>query len=299
MIIWLASYPRSGNTLLRTILKQTMDLDSYSEEKIRPIVGLTASAKKTFGHLAIEEPWDAFYDRASSSKTNYLVKTHLPPQDQQAVIYVIRDGRPATESYRAYHHSFQPDPNFCPNQVDLMLGNDFYGNWSAHYRDWAARPNGTYLLVRYEQLVVADRSLLQEIAEFIGYKSEIKPFVNRIETMHQQNPDFFRRGKVQWQRPAHWTTEEEALFLELHGELLLKLEYIQEPELITVRKNLDKLLSCTARAAVQAFSERNAWLHEANKKEQVITKLVAELKHHKASFGDARSLLQRLFRRCM
>jgi len=41
MIIWLASYPRSGNTLLRTVIKSCMGIDSYSDQDIRPIVGLS------------------------------------------------------------------------------------------------------------------------------------------------------------------------------------------------------------------------------------------------------------------
>lgn len=294
MIVWLASYPRSGNTLLRTVLKQTMGLDSYSDEKIRPIVGLTATAKEAFGHLPIEEPWDAFYGKASADDATYLVKTHLPPRDEQPVIYVVRDGRRATESYRAYHSSFQPDPNLCPSHVDLMLGNDFYGSWSSHYRAWASRPGGAYLLVRYEQLVVADRPLLEEMADFIGYKGEIRPFVNRMDTMHRENPDFFRSGEVKWRCPAHWTAEEEALFLELHGDVLLELEYIQESGLSAARQGLGELLIRTARAACRAFEERNAWHHEANKKEQVITQLISELEREKTSPGDARSVLERL-----
>ena len=72
MSVWLASYPRSGNTLLRTVLKQTMGLNSYSDEKIRPIVGLSVTAKEAFGHLPIEEPWDAFYVKASAADTTVL-----------------------------------------------------------------------------------------------------------------------------------------------------------------------------------------------------------------------------------
>ena len=32
MIVWLASYPRSGNTLTRTIFKNVFDIDTYSDE---------------------------------------------------------------------------------------------------------------------------------------------------------------------------------------------------------------------------------------------------------------------------
>ena len=34
MILWLASYPRSGNTLLRTIVHQTMGIGCYDSERL-------------------------------------------------------------------------------------------------------------------------------------------------------------------------------------------------------------------------------------------------------------------------
>lgn len=114
MVVWLASYPRSGNTLLRTVLDRTTDLGSYSDAPAVPIVGLTNAAKTSFGHLDFREPWKQFYERAKTSSDIYPIKTHSPPCDDERAIYVVRDGRAATDSYAAYHESFSPNPDLCP-----------------------------------------------------------------------------------------------------------------------------------------------------------------------------------------
>jgi len=225
MIIWLASYPRSGNTLLRSILKQTMNLGSYVDEPLLP--QLAHCELEEIGALSFEGSWDTFYRRASNSKDVFLVKTHRPPRDSQPVIYVIRDGRSATESYAAYHKSFSPNPKFCPSILELMLGDDFYGGWSSHYRIWNSRSEGKLLLVRFEELVNADRPILEKMQKFIGYAGEVKLFENPMDKLNFGNPSFFRTGKIKWENSSQWTEDLEAIFIALHGELLVQLGYLK------------------------------------------------------------------------
>jgi hypothetical protein len=248
-----------------------MGLGSYSDELA--IVEFTALAKEEFGHLPLPEPWESFYEKGISSEKMYPVKTHLPPRDNQPAIYIVRDGRAATDSYAAYHKSFQPNPIFCPTLLDLILGNDYYGSWSSHYHAWTSRANGRYLLLRYEQLVSADMPLLEKIASFIGYHGEISQFVNPFDKLHQEKPDFFRNGGPVWQRPDHWSEEQEALFLDLHGDVMQQLQYIDESERINAKGRLSPLLIELTHSIKKTFEERNYWLHEAEAKERVIKQL--------------------------
>ena len=102
--IWLASYPRSGNTLLRTMLKQSMDMDSYSDGATTKSIGFSKTSNASFGHLDYAGSWDSFYDLATTSDAIFFgSKTHLPPRDQQPVIHVVRDGRRSIFSYWRYH----------------------------------------------------------------------------------------------------------------------------------------------------------------------------------------------------
>jgi hypothetical protein len=222
MIVWLASFPRSGNTLLRTVLKQTMGLGSYSDELVRPIVGLTDAAKREFGHIPLEEPWEEFYARASRDPDLVLVKTHQRPIDAQPAIYVVRDGRAALSSYRSYHEKFLGDQRL--GLLALVMGADYYGGWSDHYEAWSAEGRRTMTL-RFEELTAATPELLRKIAGFLGHQGAVAPWANPFERLHGENPDFFRVGSASWQRPPDWTDLVDAAFYRLHGQLMEALGY--------------------------------------------------------------------------
>lgn len=295
MIVWLASYPRSGNTLLRTVFKQTMNLGSYSDEAIRPIVAFTDYAKEVIGDSLFEGSWDSFYHQASSSKDIILVKTHLPPRDNQPVIYVVRDGRAATESYSAYHKKFGQDSNFCPSILELMLGDDYYGDWSSHYRIWSSRPEGELLLVRFEELVNANRQMLEKLRTFTGFKGEIKLFENPREKLHLENPNFFRNGQTEWERSSQWTEELESLFIALHGDLLLRFNYIGSSEYEIALEKSGAMAVQLCKLASRGFSERNTWHYSAHSKEKVIQQLLLERQGITVKTPRAQGVLGRIF----
>lgn len=270
MIIWLASYPRSGNTLIRTILRNSFGISTYNDDQNaqqqRPLV------REITGAARFDGSWDSFYARASAGAEHFYVKTHRRPVDAQPAIYVARDGRVATESYAAYHEAFRPNPDFRPTLLDLIVGNDYYGTWASHFRAWKARREGRFLLVRYEELVTPGLPLLEEIACFIGYRGEVAPFTNPFDVLHRESPDFFRSGSRSWQRPAGWSEGHEALFLELQGDVMEELGYIGPGERGTGR--LSELELELARHVSGAFEERNLWRHESEAKERVIQDLV-------------------------
>ncbi|MAV31484.1 MAG: hypothetical protein CL866_04615 [Cycloclasticus sp.] len=62
MIIWLASYPRSGNTLMRNILKKSMGLTSYS--KHGSAIASTEALVNDYGVLKCGGTWDECYESA-------------------------------------------------------------------------------------------------------------------------------------------------------------------------------------------------------------------------------------------
>jgi hypothetical protein len=90
MIIWLASYPRSGNTLLRTLLKQTMGLSSKSDSMDENHHAKEdGSWSRIVGVDGFDSDWTTFYRQACDSGEVHLVKTHGPPIDDQPAIYVV------------------------------------------------------------------------------------------------------------------------------------------------------------------------------------------------------------------
>ena len=227
MIVWLASYPRSGNTLLRTILFNTMGLASLSDEVGETkAVGLTEFARHRTGTWEIEGSWEDFYTSASQSAQIFLVKTHRMPRDDQPAIYVVRDGRKACLSYSRFHERFTRSP--YPGLLQLVLGDDFYGGWSEHYRVWNRRENT--FVVRYEELIHADDELLAALAKQVCYAGHVSSWVNPFNELHKENPDFFRAGEPAWQGDIAWTKMIDAVFFHLHGELMVELGYVSSEE---------------------------------------------------------------------
>jgi len=220
-----------------------------------------------------KEDWNSFYYKATVSDAIYLVKTHLPPRDHQPAIYIVRDGRSATDSYAAYHQSFQPDPKGIATIRQLMLGDDYYGNWSSHYSKWQQRDESSRLLIRFEELVEPRVELVNKIAKFIGHQGKVKPFVNLMNDTHQKNPAFFRQGKITWQQPSHWSEIDEAVFIVLHQEILLSLQYVDIKEIQDANALIDQNYLSFLTLAVQGFDQRNFWLHQAEAKEHVIQQL--------------------------
>ncbi len=221
MIIWLASYPRSGNTLLRTICRRCFGIYSSSDEPVRRESEFRRNPD-LIGHKEYAEPWDSFYERASSSPDVYLVKTHRNPIDTQPFIYVIRDGRAALQSYRKFHRDYN-DRNV--SLVSLILGLDPYGGWSDHYHQWNDRTGLKKISVRFEQLVDVTFDQLQTIAAFVGYEKEIRPWENPLNQLKKYEPNFFNDRAMQFQPDADWTEAVSFLFRALHGALMDRLGY--------------------------------------------------------------------------
>jgi hypothetical protein len=270
MIVWLASYPRSGNTLLRTVLHQTMGLVSASDEVGEAkVVGLTETARLNTGVTEISGDWLDYYESAKLSDKVFLIKTHRPPRDNQKAIYVIRDGRKALLSYSRFHRSFTKPPR--PSLLDLVLGNDFYGDWTDHYRIWTERQNT--LVVRYEDLINATNDLLESLATTVGYFGLIEPWKNPFEQLHQENPDFFRKGEAHWQGDTEWTSAINAVFFKLHGRLMVDLGYAGQDEMKYATQSIQNDFFDLMDAARRYLSERKSFEKICVDRQEVINQL--------------------------
>jgi hypothetical protein len=220
MIVWLASYPRSGNTLCRTILKRSFDVCSYSDV---PAEGYLPT-KETVGHLELPGPFEEFYSRASDAHELFFVKTHRPPRDRQPAIYVVRDGRATIVSYHRFHASFHPERG--QTLAGIILGDDYFGDWTRHYRAWnSSHGERQTLILRYEDLVDRPEASLNRIAEFIAFPGKVRPWVNPFADLQRRCPEFYREGRVEWTPPADWKTAIDDLFRRYHGDLMRELGY--------------------------------------------------------------------------
>lgn len=153
-VVWVASYPRSGNTFLRTVLYQCFGMRSGS---VYPNdFGRQPGIEGITGH--IERTTDGRIDFGDQPVC--LVKTHTPPLDDRPAIYVVRDGRDALVSL--YHFW-----NETMALSDIVAGHNNFGTWGDHVTAWEPKKRPNTLLLYYEDMAGNLSGCIDRIADFL------------------------------------------------------------------------------------------------------------------------------------
>jgi len=202
-LVWLASYPRSGNTFLRTILRHCFGLRSasvYPED-----LGGNRALEEYVGHI---EHGPEMYDRLQENGIS-LVKTHEYPQDANSAIYVLRDGRAACVSLWKFYQKSIP-------LETVIEGWHRFGTWADHVKAWSPKDRPGTLLLNYEELRHDLPGSLDKISRFLS-----RPVIgDRLP-----DRDTIAASDGRWVRKeSSWQTELEgrnlARFNEINGEVL-------------------------------------------------------------------------------
>ena len=218
MIIWLASYPKSGNTWLRFYIisllmgKQT-DLNL---NHLRAIINYPHSThfesliSDLFDLDEIAKNWIASQGKINSNKNLRFFKTHnmlgkykgyqfTNSENTHGTIYIVRDPRNVITSLKNHYSlsDYKDATEFLFNenkilslstaQKKLYLKSkkfplaQFVGSWRSHYLSWKNMKKN-YLLVRYEDLIENSKDEFTKIANFIGNLLKLKFSENQIDT---------------------------------------------------------------------------------------------------------------------
>lgn len=218
MITWLASYPRSGNTLLRIVLNCCFGLTSqsiYSDAEFR-----SEAVRNVVGHEPVGADPNAFIRKAIREARGLYVKTHeLPGKDSHPAIYIVRDGRSSIIS----HYHFAKDVLRRDVTLAEIVEGKLGPSWSFHVSSWAFSQRPHTLVVRFEDLVSADPRTLESIAAFIR-----RPILRELSVSFDQlrvlDPYFFRSGSDR-ANLAELDLSTMELFSKIHGDTLRQLGY--------------------------------------------------------------------------
>jgi len=209
--MWLASYPRSGNTFLRTIIYQCFGIRSAS---IYPRDLGTGSVADMVGH--IERQADRSIDFGDEPLA--LVKTHQPPPDNRPAIYVIRDGREATVSLFEFYGRRIP-------LRSVVEGRHRFGTWASHVEQWHPHTRDRTLLLRYEQMVADLRGAIDQVADFLQLAPKSYTVPSRAE-MARADGVWIRSEDID--RPR-LDGDDLARFWELNGDVMRRYGYAKTP----------------------------------------------------------------------
>ena len=203
MIIWLASYPKSGNTLLRSILvsyfysndgvlkfedlikinqfplsEQFMSL-GIDIENDREVFKNFINVQKSINH----EKGKIKFFKTHSSLCKVYDSNFTDLHNTLAAIYIVRDPRNVVTSL-AHHNNLSID-----EATETMIDQNrfmekttknlkvFLGSWNFNYSSWKNLNNQKkYFLVKYEDLITKKKTVLLKIFKFLnslGMKFEI------------------------------------------------------------------------------------------------------------------------------
>lgn len=214
--VLLASYPRSGNSLLRTILKGAFGLwssSAYVKERYADEIG------ERLGHVDNDDS-----DRMDELNGGLrLFKTHEYPRRNSRAIYVVRDGREASVSYMKFMHNFNSEQHSLD---DIIAGRCRYNAWSDHVRAWQPDVRPHTLLLRYEDLATDTDTSIRHIAQFLD-REPSGGDMPTFDEMRGLNHQFFRAGTNATWRDV-MTNEQHEQFWTMHGQTMQRFGYTQD-----------------------------------------------------------------------
>ena len=150
-----SSYPRSGNTFLRTVLYQCFNLKSGSVYK-NDFDG-NIKLENYIGHIEHNEDSSITFPEGQLA----IIKTHEENIPNSPAIYVLRDGRASIVSLWEFYGR-------KTSISDIIEGNHRFGKWSDHINSWDPlfRPNT--LLLKYEDILNNLDSVLLKLSVFLN-----------------------------------------------------------------------------------------------------------------------------------
>jgi len=171
-IVWLTSYPRSGNTWLRFLIQ------AYLRGGVADSASLNADVPDIHRKGVVINP---------DAAERVLVKTHFPwsprhpfAAQTSSFIYILRHPKDVLLSFLSYRKLggvlAADDPSVdrpYAEQFIRGLGDELWirarlGNWPQHIASWLARPAHPHVVVKYEDLLTAPERAMRPVLERLG-----------------------------------------------------------------------------------------------------------------------------------
>ena len=209
MIIWLASYPKSGNTLLRSMLSayyfsKSGDFEFKLLENIKqfPNISLFKNLQiNTDNEIEVTKNYIKAQEAINKQDGNSLrfLKTHSALnningyqftnlKNSLGVIYIVRDPRNVVRSFANHSQISIEEAKKNLLKVKVLGGkNDpvnksvtHMGSWSSNYKSWRQfKKINKYLLVKFEKLISDPEVVFLEIIKFIHILTNTKLIVDK------------------------------------------------------------------------------------------------------------------------
>ena len=206
MIIWISSYPKSGNTWLRSLISNYFFSKdgNFSFELIKQIDSFPSSKFFRNYEDKFEKPedtskyWIKEQEKINSLNKIFFLKTHnalckingnkfTDQNNTLAAIYIVRDPRNVITSIANHYQittqnafDFMKDKN---RGIIEREGNRYTGfqplfSWDLHLKSWTENTLYPSLIIKYEDLIIDTASVFKKVLEFIKKISNSKNNIN-------------------------------------------------------------------------------------------------------------------------
>jgi hypothetical protein len=197
-IVWLASYPKSGNTWLRAFLANYLiagtdpipinDLGRIGfgdsswpayrdladrDPNLMPIEDLLGLRRKVLEEIA-QNGADVNMVKTHHAKTRLKGQWLIPADLTRTAIYLVRNPLDVVVSYAdhwgttlefAARHFGLPTNGIPASEKTVA---QYLGNWSDHVRSWSKNENFRTLVLRYEDLLADPEEAFTKVVRHIG-----------------------------------------------------------------------------------------------------------------------------------
>ena len=225
MIFWIASYPKSGNTWLRTLLSAYYySKDGIYKESLIKNIGQFPEKKHFQGFdylpkvvIDTSRYWIKAQERINHDKKLRFFKTHnvygsineykfTNKKNSIGCIYIVRDPRNVITSLKNHYELNYPEAlewMINPKKYIYDYENSeeysdfqFISSWENNYKAWKSQRDFPIKIVKYEDLMDKTYSVFLEIIEFINHVTNTNEKINRLKIKNSVNSTSFSKLKA-------------------------------------------------------------------------------------------------------
>ena len=203
MIIWLASYPKSGNTYVRAFLSayyfskdgrfdfsQISNIDQFPHEKFfkQKVSSINEASKQWMPiQREINQDKKIKFFKTHSFLGNYQGNQFTTPETTLGAVYIVRDPRNVLTSLKN-HYSFDDNKalKMITDKTRSLMSNQgshasltYISSWAENYLSWFRNNQFRRLFVKYEDLVTNKYETFRDIIVFTN------TLMNRVEGVNK------------------------------------------------------------------------------------------------------------------
>ncbi len=222
MIFWIASYPKSGNTWLRTLISSYYyTRDGVFKEKAINNIGQFPEKRHfvsfNYNKNIVADTtrfWLKAQEKINSDNKVKFFKTHnvfgvvnenpfTNAKNSIGAIYIVRDPRNVITSLKN-HYELNSDQayNWMLNEKNYIYDVhnfkedgysdfQFISSWSTNYKSWKVQKKIPVKIIRYEDLLKETYFVFKDLVNFINETLNNKEKINRDKLKNAVNSTLF------------------------------------------------------------------------------------------------------------